>query len=62
MASTRDLLVIPLQINYAHSTAFIIQTCADQLPLSPEFGTFTADVCSVMETDDADVSKQASHD
>jgi hypothetical protein len=51
-----------LQINYAHSTAFIIQTCADQLPLSPEFGTFTADVCSVMETDDADVSKQASHD
>lgn len=49
---------MPMQINYAHGTAFIMRTCPAQLPLLPEFGTFAADVCSVMETDDADMAKQ----
>ena len=48
------------QINYAHGTAYLIKTCPGQMPLSPEFGTFAADVCSVMETDDSDISKQVS--
>lgn len=58
--SSRTLLerrMLPLrsiatQTNYAHSTAFLLRSCPEQLELTPSLATFVADSCTLMELDD----------
>jgi hypothetical protein len=44
---------IAAQTNYAHSTAFLLRTCPEQLPLTASLATFVADTCTLMELDDS---------
>ena len=40
---------ISTQTNYAHSTAFLLRTCAEQLEFTPALATFLADCCTIIE-------------
>ena len=51
---------ITAQTNYAHSTAFLLRTCPDQLPLTPSLATFVADACTLMEVDDSAIASNVS--
>ncbi|KFM28952.1 putative transcription-associated protein 1 [Auxenochlorella protothecoides] len=45
-----------VQTSYAHSIAFVIEHCPEQLPLTQEVVSFLADACTIMETDMAKVT------
>jgi hypothetical protein len=43
---------ISTQTNYAHSTAFLLRTCGEQLDFTPSLATFLADCCTIVELED----------
>jgi hypothetical protein len=50
---------ISTQTNYAHSTAFLLRTCGEQLEFTPSLATFLADCCTIMELDDTVIASGA---
>ncbi|KAL6768445.1 hypothetical protein ACKKBF_B39155 [Auxenochlorella protothecoides x Auxenochlorella symbiontica] len=61
LAGISDRRLLPLrainaQTSYAHSIAFVIEHCPEQLPLTQEVVSFLADACTIMETDMAKVT------
>ena len=51
---------ISTQTNYAHSTAFLLRTCGEQLvEFTPSLATFLADCCTLMECDDSKIASSA---
>lgn len=52
--------VLPPQANHAHSVAFVLRTCSEELALRAEPVVYIADACSTMEMGDAAISASAS--
>lgn len=59
-ACHQDNNVPRLQANHAHSVAFILRTCSDELSLRHEPVVYIADACAAMEMSDAAISASAS--
>lgn len=51
------LRTISTQTNYAHSTAFLLRTCGEQLELTPSLATFLADCCTIVEQEDSQIAQ-----
>ena len=51
------LRTISTQTNYAHSTAFLLRTCAEQLEFTPSLATFLADCCTIVEQEDSQIAQ-----
>lgn len=50
---------ISTQTNYAHSTAFLLRTCGEQLEFTSSLATFLADCCTIIELDDTVIATGA---